>query len=173
MLNKSSVGVPAPCYVDQLFQALATAPGGMKPRPVSANSPDCERVPVKLLLVTDSGELELDCGFVLSMRIPADREKGRAERKPRLTLTAMLPEGWQLTSPQEVNELIAEVSERIEVAQSFPMTMTDEMIADAPPFGIEEFRGVSPDVFKSDPERHSESMRELNKKRLPGSGGEQ
>lgn len=149
----------APVSAGEVYQALATMPAGIKPRPVKSGSAEMVGVPV-LVYATPTGEhvaiaLVVDfwrvAPYVAQWRDP---ETGavRPESRGGLTFAVSIPDGYELRkigSPQP--EPSAEAPTDDEPAPSAP--------------GIPEFANFDPAIFATDPERHSESMRNLNRKR--------
>lgn len=159
------LGGPAPVSVSEVYQALATCPSGIKPRPTRDMADTMVCVPIEV----GFRDLQNNLVFLpvlswmlkphMSREVREDTGEIKIEQQGCLRFMIGIPEGYRLVK-DEPPPLPAVTFD--------PVTLEVDPLA----FGaIPEFKGVDPAVFAFDPQRLAEIQREMNKKNAPGSGG--
>lgn len=156
----------APVALHHLTHAALTDPGGIRPRPVSDGSSQCDHTPVKIVIHDNGQAIELDAtAWYLVPHVVANSDSERKlpsgesipvgpEQMPKLVLHARLPKDTQLSQrppepPQEEPVQLDPVPE--------PLT------------NIPELAAVDPGVFATDFDRIAKSHRRVFTKPVIGS----
>jgi hypothetical protein len=152
----------APVSATDVYQALATAPSGVKPVPVKASGEAMVCLPVEVIVRSvDSAcsVLKLPVEFFhVVPHLPAETNKDTGkhfpERRGHLRFVVKIPDGWHLVrdTPLALEIDLPGVHEELPAENPHARV-------------IPELAGVDPGVFAANPERHSELMRELNSKK--------
>ena len=167
----------APVTVGELYNAIATAPAGVKPRPVASGSAEMVGLPVLVAVwPTDgSGRVELAVeSWILGPHVAkwTDPETGavKPEVRGELLFIVSVPAGYELRKIPEPRD-----GPRFPLSDAETEALISTMEQDTIPglnvFGIPELDGIDPAVFAANPERHSEMMRELNTRNSPRRSG--